>query len=83
MKKFLIVFLKIIDEGYLDWIGDSQVPEKFLLNNYIKNKQDIPILLFEDFNTTGIKGDWDITNLSYQMEKEMIIIYFLVFRKSC
>lgn len=52
-------FSKIIDEGYLDWIGDSQVPEKFLLNNYIKNKQDIPILLFEDFNTTGIKGDWE------------------------
>ena len=42
-------FSKIIDQGYLDWIKDSQVPEKYLLNNYIKNKQDIPVLLFEDF----------------------------------
>lgn len=52
-------FSKIIDQGYLDWVSDSQVPEKFLLNEYIKKKEDIPVLLFEDFNTTGIQGDWD------------------------
>ena len=47
------------DQNYIDWIDDSQVREKFLLNKYIKEKKDIPILLFEDFNTTGIKGDWN------------------------
>ncbi len=53
-------FSKLVgDPEYLEWIGDSQVPEKFLLNKYIKDKQDIPILLFEDFNTTGIQGDWN------------------------
>ena len=47
------------DQNYLSWIGDSQVREKFLLSKYIKEKKDIPVLLFEDFNTTGIKGNWD------------------------
>ena len=47
------------DQSYLKWIDDSQVREKFLLSKYIKEKKDIPVLLFEDFNTTGIKGNWD------------------------
>ena len=47
------------DQNFLSWIDDSQVQQKFLLNKYIDEKKDIPILLFEDFNTTGIKGDWN------------------------
>ncbi len=50
---------KIVDDqNYLNWIDDSQVQQKFLLNKYLKEKKDIPVLIFEDFNTTGIKGDW-------------------------
>ena len=52
-------FKKIVDQRYLDWINDSQVRDKYILEKSIKNEKAIPVLLFEDYNTTGILGDWD------------------------
>ncbi len=53
-------FEKLIDQKFLDWMSDSQVRNKFLLKQHIKNRKSVPCLLFEDFDTTGIKGDWKI-----------------------
>lgn len=52
-------FEKLIDQDFKNWIKDSQVRDKYLLEKKIKERNKIPVLLFEDFNTTGIKGDWN------------------------
>jgi hypothetical protein len=52
-------FEKLVDQDFKNWIKDSQVRDKYLLEKKIEEKNKIPVLLFEDFNTTGIKGDWN------------------------
>ena len=50
-------FQKLVSDNYLNWIKDSQVRDKYILEKTLEAKKEIPVLLFEDFNTTGIKGD--------------------------
>jgi hypothetical protein len=53
-------FQKLFDDKFLKWTKDSQVKDKYILEKYLENKKEIPVLLFEDFNTTGLEGDPDI-----------------------
>lgn len=53
-------FLNLISDNYLNWLKDSQVRDKYILEKYLDEKKEIPVLLFEDFNTSGLKGDPNI-----------------------
>ena len=50
-------FQKLITERFEEWFLDSkQVTDTYFLKNYFEKNDEVEILLFEDFNTTGIKG---------------------------
>ncbi len=50
-------FKKLITERFEEWFLDSkQVTDAYFLKNYFEKNDEVEILLFEDFNTTGIKG---------------------------
>ena len=51
-------FSKFVDDDFLKWNNDSMVVgDKFFLQNEIDSNREVDCLLFEDFNTTGVKGD--------------------------
>jgi len=50
------IFEKFITEDYKKWIKDSQVKDKYYLEKYLENNKEVEFLIFEDFNTTGVKG---------------------------
>ena len=50
-------FKSLISDRFQDWFLDSkQVTDAYFLKNYFEKNEDVEVLLFEDFNTTGIKG---------------------------
>ncbi len=50
-------FKNLIGDKFQEWILDSkQIQNKYFLKNELEKNEDVEILLFEDFNTTGIKG---------------------------
>jgi len=49
-------FKKFITEDYKKWIKDSQVKDKYYLEKYLEENKEVEFLIFEDFNTTGVKG---------------------------
>ena len=50
-------FKSLISDRFQDWFLDSkQVTDTYFLKNYFEKNEDVEVLLFEDFNTTGIKG---------------------------
>jgi hypothetical protein len=49
-------FEKFITEDFKKWIKDSQVKDKYYLEKYLEENNEVELLIFEDFNTTGIKG---------------------------
>ena len=50
-------FKSLITDRFEEWFLDSkQVTDAYFLKNYFEKNEDIEVLLFEDFNTTGIKG---------------------------
>jgi len=51
-------FQKFVDDDFLKWNDDSMVVrDKYFLKNEIDSNTDVDCLLFEDFNTTGVKGN--------------------------
>lgn len=50
------IFEKFITEDYKKWIKDSQVKDKYYLEKYLEDNKEVEFLIFEDFNTTGVKG---------------------------
>ncbi len=50
------IFEKFITEDYKKWIKDSQVKDKYYLEKYLEENEEVEFLIFEDFNTTGVKG---------------------------
>jgi len=49
-------FEKFITEDYKKWLKDSQVKDKYYLEKYLEDHKEVEFLIFEDFNTTGVKG---------------------------
>ena len=50
-------FKSLITDKFEEWFLDSkQVTDAYILRDHFKKNNDIEVLLFEDFNTTGIKG---------------------------
>jgi hypothetical protein len=50
-------FKNLIGEKFEEWFLDSkQINDTYFLKNHFKKNNDVEVLLFEDFNTTGIKG---------------------------
>ena len=50
----------LVDENFKNFIDKSDAIEKENKDILNKKIQEVPCLLFEDFNTTGITGDPDI-----------------------
>ena len=50
-------FKNLIGEKFEEWFLDSkQISDTYFLKNHFEKNNDVEVLLFEDFNTTGIKG---------------------------
>ena len=50
-------FKNLIGEKFEEWFLDSkQINDTYFLKNHFAKNNDVEVLLFEDFNTTGIKG---------------------------
>ena len=52
-------FNKFIGDDFMSWNKDSMIIDSYVLEQQLK-KNYIECLLFEDFNTTGVKGNPDI-----------------------
>ena len=50
-------FRNLFGDKFQDWILDSkQIQDKYFFKKELEKTDDAEVLLFEDFNTTGIKG---------------------------
>ena len=49
-------YAPLIDDEYMNWAKNSKAQEKYFWDKQVKKRSDVETLLFEDFNTTGIKG---------------------------
>lgn len=51
-------FSKFVDDDFLKWNDDSMVVrDKYFLKNEIDSDKEVDCLIFEDFNTTGVRGN--------------------------